>query len=46
MKDLEDFRSDGEVKEHWIKQRQTLTLDWKSKRKHAMSRIQKRMKFR
>jgi hypothetical protein len=46
MKDLQGFRSDGEVKEHWLKQRQTLTLDWKNKRKHAMSRIQKRMKFR
>eukprot|EP00980_Cylindrotheca_fusiformis_P028448 scaffold22599_cov139-Cylindrotheca_fusiformis.AAC.39 len=46
MEDLQGFRADGEVRENWIKERQALTLDWKRKRKHAMSRIQKRMKFR
>lgn len=46
IKDLSGFRRDGEVKEHWMQERQTLTLDWKRKRKHAMSRIQKKMKFR
>jgi hypothetical protein len=41
-------RDDNEEadKEAWSKERQTLTLDWKRKRKHAQGRIQKRMKIR
>jgi hypothetical protein len=46
MEDLEGFRNDVQVQEHWKAERQTLTLDWKRKRKHAQSRIQKRMKIR
>ncbi|KAL3911146.1 MAG: hypothetical protein SGILL_007398 [Bacillariaceae sp.] len=33
-------------KEEWIRERHSLTLDWKRKRKYAMSRIQKRLKTR
>jgi len=33
-------------KEAWAKERLALTLDWKRKRKHAQTRIQKRMKMR
>jgi hypothetical protein len=46
MHGLEGFRNDAQVKEKWNKERQTLTMDWKRKRKHAQSRIQKRMKLR
>jgi hypothetical protein len=46
IKDLEAFRNDFEVKEAWKKERNALTLDWKRKRKHAQSRIQKKMKIR
>ena len=46
MDDLEGFKTDDNIKEQWNKERQTLTLDWKRKRKYAMSRIQKRMKLR
>ena len=40
------FRTSDQVQQQWLKQRQGLTLDWKRKRKHAQSRIQKRMKLR
>lgn len=46
MEDLEGFKYNEQVKEQWKLERQTLTLDWKRKRKHAQSRIQKRMKIR
>ena len=43
-----DFFDVDEVedKEAWAKERLALTLDWKRKRKHAQTRIQKRMKLR
>ena len=40
------FQYDDQDKQIWLKERETLTLDWKRKRKYAMTRIQKRMKFR
>jgi hypothetical protein len=46
MQDVEGFRKDEVEREEWQKERQTLTLDWRNKRKHAQSRIQKRMKIR
>jgi hypothetical protein len=45
MEDLERFRNDAEDKEAWKRERQTLTLDWKRKRKYAITRIQKRVKL-
>lgn len=44
--DPEGFRTDARVKSDWLKQRQSLTLDWKRKKKFAQSRLQKKMKFR
>jgi len=44
MQDPEGFRNDERERSEWIKERQTLTLDWKRKRKYAITRIQKRMK--
>ena len=38
--------NESEDKEAWTKERLALTLDWKRKRKHAQTRIQKRMKLR
>ncbi len=46
MKDVESFKRDPEVTEAWKKERHTLTMDWKRKRKYAQSRIQKKMKIR
>ncbi|VEU39937.1 unnamed protein product [Pseudo-nitzschia multistriata] len=46
MKDPEGFRRDEKEKTEWNRERQTLTLDWKRKRKYAVTRIQKRMKTR
>jgi hypothetical protein len=40
-------RQDGvDDREVWNRERHSLTLDWKRKRKYAMSRIQKRLKIR
>ena len=46
MNDLEGYRNDERDTQEWQSERQSLTLDWKRKRKHAQSRIQKRMKIR
>jgi hypothetical protein len=46
MEDVDGFRRDEGVKEQWNHERQTLTLDWKRKRKFAQSRMEKRRKFR
>ena len=46
MNDLEGYRNDERDTQEWHSERQSLTLDWKRKRKHAQSRIQKRMKIR
>lgn len=35
LQDLDRFRHDEEVKSHWTQERQTLTKDWKRKRKFA-----------
>lgn len=35
LQDLERYRRDDDVKAHWNQERQTLTKDWKRKRKHA-----------
>jgi hypothetical protein len=40
----EEFMNDEKDRAAWNAERQTLTLDWKRKRKYAMTRIQKRMK--
>jgi hypothetical protein len=40
------FRYDDQEKQKWLNERESLTLDWKRKRKYAMTRIQKRMKVR
>jgi hypothetical protein len=42
MDDLEGFRRDGRVQEHWAKERLALTQDWKQKRKYAQSRSKKK----
>lgn len=42
--DLQGFRDDPNEREQWLRERQALTLDWKRKRKHAMSRIHKRIR--
>lgn len=44
IEDLDGFRNDQEEREKWLRERQSLTLDWKRKRKLAMSRIQKRVR--
>jgi hypothetical protein len=46
VQDPQGFLHDEGVKRQWSKERQTLTLDWKRKRKYAQSRMQKKMKFR
>ena len=46
MQDPEGFRNDDRDKAAWGRERQTLTMDWKRKRKYAVTRIQKRMKAR
>jgi hypothetical protein len=40
--DLKDFRQDVATQEHWNHQREKLTTDWKSKRKQALARQQKK----
>jgi hypothetical protein len=40
--DLDGFRRDGRVQEHWAKERLALTQDWKRKRKYAQSRSKKK----
>lgn len=40
--DLKNFREDPATQEHWNQQRQRLTTDWKSKRKQALARQQKK----
>ncbi|KAL3928384.1 MAG: hypothetical protein SGBAC_012677 [Bacillariaceae sp.] len=42
--DLRAFQNDQDDREQWLRERQSLTLDWKRKRKLAMSRIQKRVR--
>ena len=42
MEDLEGWRNDPAVHERWMKERFTLTQDWKRKRKYALSKKQKR----
>jgi hypothetical protein len=44
IKDPEGWRNDPIVKEKWIKERFTLTQDWKRKRKYALSKKQKRLR--
>lgn len=46
LRDSQGFLHDEGVKSHWTKERHTLTLDWKRKRKYTQSRMQKKMKFR
>ena len=46
MNDLEGYHNDEQVKQKWLKERNTLTLDWKRKRKYAQTRIAKRKKFK
>ena len=38
---LNAFRNDPHVQEDWESQRRRLTADWKSKRKHAITRRKK-----
>ena len=38
MNNLDGWRRDPAVKEQWLKQRHTLTLDWRNKRKAALER--------
>jgi len=44
IEDLDGWRNDPAVKERWLKERFTLTQDWKRKRKYALSKKQKRLK--
>jgi len=46
MQHPHEFINDENDKALWNRERQTLTLDWKRKRKYAVTRIQKRMKVR
>jgi hypothetical protein len=46
MQNPQEFTNDEKDKVAWKSERQTLTLDWKRKRKYAITRIQKRMKVR
>ena len=46
MQNPQDFMNDEKERAEWNSERQTLTLDWKRKRKYAVTRIQKRMKVR
>ena len=41
-----EFTNDDKERATWNCERQSLTLDWKRKRKYAITRIQKRIKFR
>ncbi|GKY95406.1 hypothetical protein MPSEU_000502100 [Mayamaea pseudoterrestris] len=42
--DLERYRGDEQIHEEWLQERKALTLDWKRKRKHAMSKQRNRHK--
>jgi len=44
MRDVDGFKNDHKERATWNRERQSLTLDWKRKRKYAITRIQKRMK--
>lgn len=44
--DPEGFRNDESVRTEWKGERNQLTQDWKRKRKYALSRLQKKNKFR
>lgn len=44
IRDLQGWRNDPAVKERWMKERFTLTQDWKRKRKYALSKKQKRLR--
>ncbi len=46
MQNPQEFMNDEKERAEWNNERQTLTLDWKRKRKYAITRIQKRMKVR
>lgn len=46
MQNPQEFMNDDKERVAWNSERQTLTLDWKRKRKYAITRIQKRMKVR
>ncbi|CAJ1969178.1 unnamed protein product [Cylindrotheca closterium] len=46
IENLQGFRNHQEDREQWLRERQSLTLDWKRKRKLAMSRIQKRIRHK
>ena len=46
MQNPQEFMNDDKERTEWNNERQTLTLDWKRKRKYAITRIQKRMKVR
>jgi len=46
MQNPQEFMNDDKERAAWNSERQTLTLDWKRKRKYAITRIQKRMKVR
>ncbi len=46
MQNPQEFMNDEKERAKWNNERQTLTLDWKRKRKYAITRIQKRMKVR
>jgi len=44
MRNVDGFKKDDRERAEWNRERQSLTLDWKRKRKYAINRIQKRMK--
>mmetsp|Transcript_91844 Transcript_91844/g.186983 ORF Transcript_91844/g.186983 Transcript_91844/m.186983 type:complete len:101 (-) Transcript_91844:221-523(-) len=46
LENPEGFMNDDRERSLWNQERQTLTQDWKRKRKYAVTRIQKRMKIR
>ena len=46
MQNPQEFMKNEKERVDWNSERQTLTLDWKRKRKYAITRIQKRMKVR
>ena len=45
LQDLERYHKDDEVKEHWHQERQTLTQDWRRKRKFALQTRNKHQKM-
>lgn len=44
INDLEQWRNDPDVKQRWLKERLSLTQDWKRKQKAAAARKQKRFR--